>query len=162
MYHTQENRGTVLTKAISCTRTDAWLGEGSYFWHDRADADTWGKLSKKDTGIFDVYKAKIDSEFILDTVFNEEHYFFWLKAVERVAGEIKRITGYKATLKDVNQYFLDKGQWDEMDGILFQDLPSSNEKTLVKGFFYRKRIQLVVYNDDIIKSFDLVKSSKIT
>ncbi len=38
------------------------------------------------------------------------------------------------------------------DGILFQDLPNS-EDLLVEKLYYRKRIQLVAYNLEIINKF---------
>ena len=32
MFHTQEDRGYVLTKPILCSRKNAWLGTAYYFW----------------------------------------------------------------------------------------------------------------------------------
>jgi len=162
MYHTQEQRAKILNKPCKCTRDDAWLGDGYYFWYDELDADIWGKSSKKNTGSYEIYKAKIDCEDILDTVFNEEHYLFWLRQVEKVAKKIVKSTGEKPTLKELNDYFKEKGTWSEVTGILFQDLSTNFNFLMVKPieyrlskkpFVYRKRVQLAMYSINILLSF---------
>lgn len=155
MYHTQEKRNSILKVPILCNRKDAWLGSGFYFWDQELDAIHWGNNSKRATGSYQIYRAKIKSENILDTVFNEGHYVFWVKQIEKAAKHISIKTGKKASLKEVNEYFKDKAKWSDIaDGILFQDLPNSND-LLVIGLNYRKRIQLVVYNSNIINNFTL-------
>lgn len=165
VFHTQEHRkfSNILTMPIKCIRDDAWLGEGYYFWYDENDAVRWGQTSKRRYGLFDIYQANIDCENILDTVFNEEHYKFWLKQIEKVATAILKKTGEKPTLKEINEYFLDKGTWNDLTGIMFQDLPTNPELLMVKPidnrnnkqtfFLYKKRIQLVVYDEAIITNF---------
>jgi len=153
MYHTQERRAKKLTAPIFCTNSNAWLGEAYYFWADEVDAVKWGHTSKKSTGYFEIYKAEVDCENVLDTVFNEEHYLFWLTQIEKAAKQITQKTGLKATIKEINQFFKEKANWAEVsDGIKFQDLPV-NDDLLVKGLFYRKRIQLAVFNIRIIDNF---------
>jgi hypothetical protein len=178
MYHTQESRTAKLTAAVPCVRDDAWLGEGLYFWNTLHDADYWGNTSKKATGYYEVYQSLIESENLLDTVFNEEHYEFWLKQIEKVGMKFVKDTGNKPTLKELNDYFKEKATWTEVDGILFQDLPANNNFLMVKpiikpvpfrggnreilvSFAYRKRIQLVVYNSKIITNFDLLKREQV-
>lgn len=153
MYHTQEKRIVELKIPIICKKENAWLGEGYYFWYDILDAKKWGNDFKKETGTFEIFKAEIDCQDVLDTVFNEDHYLFWLTQIEKVAQNIYLKTKKKATLKLLNQYFKDVAQWDEVTGILFQDLPSSYNSTRVEDFFYRKRIQIVVYNIKIMNTF---------
>lgn len=153
MYHTQEKRSVSLTRPIICKKENAWLGEGYYFWYDQLDAKKWGNDFKKATGTFEIFKAEIDCQDVLDTVFNEEHYLFWLKQIEKIAQIIYLKTKKKATLKLLNQYFRDNAQWDEVSGILFQDLPNSYNSTRVEDFYYRKRIQIVVYNIKIMNTF---------
>ncbi len=165
MFHTQENRDQELIEPIICLREDAWLGEAYYFWYDEFDAHRWGKTSKKKTGRYEIYSADIECDNVLDTVFNEEHYLFWLKQIEKVATKIVKQTGEKPTLKEINDYFKDRATWDEVDGIMFQDLPSNFNFLLVKpieyrnnkkmAFIYRKRIQLAVYNLEIVNNFVL-------
>ncbi|MCK4921602.1 MAG: hypothetical protein KAS71_11185, partial [Bacteroidales bacterium] len=54
---------------------------------------------------------------------------------------------------EINQFFKEKAKWSEVtDGILFQDLPFSDD-LLVQNLNYRKRIQIAVYNSDIISNF---------
>ena len=165
LYHTQEHRQYTrkLDMAIKCIRDDAWLGEGYYFWYDENDAHRWGTTSKKRYGYYDVYQADIDCENILDTVFNEEHYKFWVLQIEKVAKTILKKTGEKPTLKEINEYFLDRGTWSELSGIMFQDLPTNTDLSAIKPiesknnrqtvFVYRKRIQLVAYDKTIISNF---------
>jgi len=153
MYHTQEKRAIRLVAPIICTKPNAWLGNAYYFWVYEVDAIQWGHKSKRKTGYFEIYNALINCENLLDTVFGEKHYIFWLKQIEKAAKHITIKTGMKATLKEVNEYFKEKAKWSEItDGILFQDLPIS-EDLLVEGFYYRKRIQLAVYNLKIIRNF---------
>ena len=155
MYHTQEKWKSRLIEPIACTRKDAWLGTAYYFWADEVDAIQWGHKSKRSTGFFEIYKSDIECENIFDTVFNEEHYLFWIKQIEKVAKNILIKTGLKASLKEINQYFKDKATWSEItDGIMFQDLPFSDD-LLVEDFNYRKRIQIAVFNMKIINNFAL-------
>ena len=158
MYHTQECRRHKLRSPVLCERDDAWLGVGYYYWEDLKDAHQWGKNSKKRTGKYKIYKSKIDCEKVLDTVFNEDHYRFWLKQIEKVAEEIFEKAGRKPKLKQINNYFKRKVGW-EVAGILFQDLPRNDYSSIPirrnRFFIYRKRIQLAVYNQSIILNFTL-------
>lgn len=154
MYHTQEKRNSILTKPVICKKPYAWLGNGYYFWNDEIDAIKWGNDSKTNTGVYQVYSASILCDNVLDTVFNEEHYDFWMKQIEKAAKHITKNTGLKATLKEINSYFRQRASWTEVDGIMYQDLPFG-EELLVEKFNYRKRIQLVAYNSNIITNFAL-------
>lgn len=162
MYHTQENRGVILSEPVECFRDDAWLGNGYYYWLNKDDAEMWGNKSKKATGKYDIYRSIINCENVLDTVFNEAHYNFWLKKIELVAKKIAKETMEKPTLKELNSYFKERGAWEDVTGIMFQDLPESQYHSLVKPiaynnkntyFAYRKRIQLAVFNKKVIRSF---------
>lgn len=164
MFHTQEFRGEHISTPIPCTRDDAWLGSGAYFWLDVQDAIAWGKSSKRTTGQYAVYQADIDCEQVLDTVFNEEHYVVWLKVVEDISQKFMDETGEKLPLKFLNDYLIEKIYPSlAILGVLFQDMPSSEKSTLVapvvsgtgkpRLFIYRKRIQLVAYQNEIIRSF---------
>ncbi|MEK7257464.1 MAG: hypothetical protein AAB316_22100 [Bacteroidota bacterium] len=169
MFHTQERRQDMLYAPMKCLREDAWLGEGYYFWYDVQDAEYWGRVSKTTTGYYEVYSSKIDCSKVLDTVFNEEQYLYWLNQIEKVSSMFTERTGQKPTLKEVNEFFKEWGTWKELDGILFQDLPNSETLNLVapvevergggkkwkRYFAYRKRIQLAVYNLKALQSFEL-------
>jgi len=161
MFHTQEKRLVRLLQPIECVRDDAWLGNGYYFWEDIQNATMWGNMAKRNTGYFEIYKALIDCENVLDTVFNEEHYRFWLNQIQKVAVEIKQKTGLKATLKQVNSYFKEKGIWNEVTGIYFQDFSNDENATLVYRFVYKKRVQLVVYDLSIITTFGLTTTRSV-
>ena len=153
MYHTQEKRRKQLYSPIVCERKNAWLGLGYYFWNEEVDAIHWGNTSKRATGYYEIYKANIECNNVLDTVFNEKHYSFWVKQIEKAASFIIKRTGVTATISEINQYFNDKAKWsDDIDGILFQDLPFSAD-LLVKELNYRKRIQIAIYNMEIISNF---------
>lgn len=153
LYHTQEFRGTILSNPIKCIRNDAWLGDGYYFWYYEDDAMMWGNKSKKRTKKYDIYKARIVSEDVLNTVFNEDHYIFWVKQIELVSKKIIKQTQLKPTLKEINDYFKDKGIWSEIDGILFQDISKDPVKYLVKEMQYKKRIQFALYNKNKMTNF---------
>jgi len=151
MYHTQEKRAKQLLEPIICTRNDAWLGNGYYFWLEENDAVLWGHNSKKATGYFEIYKADICCNDVLDTVFNEVHYNFWVQQIEKIAKNFKKKTGQKPTIKEINVYLRNK--WgDEVTGILFQDNPM-NKQLMVENFPYKKRVQIVVYKLNIVSNF---------
>ena len=160
MYHTQERRRNRLSGPILAERKNAWLGVAYYFWADEMDAMHWGTESKTSTGYYEVYNASIDCENVLDTVFNEEHYNFWVNQIEKAAKKITKYTGKKATIKEINTYFTENAKWSEVtDGIMFQDLPFSDD-LLVEKFNYRKRIQLAVFNIGIILTFGFLYELK--
>ncbi|MCO5258633.1 MAG: hypothetical protein M9916_00635 [Crocinitomicaceae bacterium] len=171
VYHTQECRKERLKFPKQCVRFDAWLGEAYYFWLEEIDAYDWGQKSKRRTNYFEIYKCDIESENFLDTVFNEEHYYFWIRQLEKIAKKIMIKTGQKPTLKELNDYIRDKADWQEVDYIKFQDLPISSERSLVKPIQYkngkvrtvafRKRIQIAVYNREIIANFALLTTERI-
>lgn len=155
MYHTQEHKNKKLTFPVLCTKSNAWLGTAYYFWYDEIDAINWGNDFKGKNGYFEIYNANIDTNDILDTVFNEEHYKFWLSQIEKTAKKIFQLNGRKATIKDINQYLKEKANWQEnITGVMFQDIPIKNN-LMVEQFYYRKRIQLAVYKKEIIKNFKL-------
>jgi hypothetical protein len=166
IFYTQESRDRILREPKKCIREDAWLGEAYYFWYDLFDADLWGNSTKKRTSYYEVYQGTIEIDNILDTVFNEDHYTFWLGQVEKVSKILLKKTKIKPTLKEVNDFFKEKGVWKDVDGIQFQDLPINPDHLLIKPleyknkkviFAYRKRIQLAVYNSEIITNFALLK-----
>ncbi|MEE1944831.1 hypothetical protein VRU48_06925 [Pedobacter sp. KR3-3] len=154
MFHTQGFSTPYLTEPIPCTRDDAWLGHGMYFWNEENDAVSWGINGKKNFKKYSVYTAEIECENVLDTVFDEEHYDFWFKSIEKAVDALTKKAGRKPTIADVNEYFLERGGWgDKVTGIMFQDLPSNETISKVTGLYYRKRIQLVAYTKEIIANF---------
>lgn len=168
-YHTQESRRKTLTEPVLCNRNDAWLGNAFYFWLDIEDAEDWGNSSKRRTHYYEIYKSEIETENVLNSVFNEEHYYFWYKQIVKVAKVIMAKTNIKPTIKELNDYFKERGTWDDVTGIMFQDLPTNPNKLLIKPieynkkkivFPYRKRIQLAVYNSEIIHNFALFKRTR--
>ena len=163
MYHTQEFRGTQITAAIPTYRDDAWLGAGCYFWYDLEDAHAWGKSSKQKTGQYAVYESIIAVDKVLDTVFNEAHYLFWLNLIEQFADAFIE-SGRHATLSELNAFLKERSKLRHYyAGVMFQDLPNGahttkiapipNPSGRIRYFLYRKRIQLVVYDATIILSF---------
>lgn len=171
VFHTQESRRKTLSFPIQCVRDDAWLGEAYYFWREELDADDWGNNSKRKTKYYEVYECDLNSENYIDTVFNEEHYYFWINQLEKIAKKIMAKTKEKPTLKELNDYIKDKNIWPEVDFIQFQDLPVNSERALVKPITYkygkvrtvafRKRIQIAVYNKEIISNFVLKKTEQV-
>ena len=168
-FHTQESREKRLTNPIPCIRDDAWLGEAIYFWFELLDSEHWGHTSKKGRGYFEIYTADINCENVLDTVFNEEHYYFWQRQIEKVAKLIISKTKLKPTIKELNDYFKERGTWSTLDGIQFQDLPTNPNHLLIRQidykskkitFAYRKRIQIAIYNPNIITNFTFFKRER--
>ena len=160
-YHTQECRGTEkLEKPVACKRDDAWFGEAYYFWESIEDSDFWGKVSKKATGKYDVYKSTVNTYDFLDTVFNEKHYKVWSSSIEKLALKFKMELGKELSLKELNDYFKNKGLYKSVDGVVFQDISSNESHYLIKGMQYKKRIQLAVFNKLTIKDFVYLHTDK--
>lgn len=169
-YHTQEFwvEGE-LEEPIICNSKDAWLGKGYYFWVDEEFAKYWGEDFKMNTGAYDIYKAVINVEDFLNTVFNEEHYFAFKKWVNKAAKHFVD-KGKSVTLKRVHEFLVDEF-WGELGikGIIYDDMPVNvnskpNRKYSViihsedkkhKFFYYNKRIQLVSFSNDNISNFAL-------
>lgn len=155
MFHTQEDRKTILTEPIRCKRKDAWLGHAFYFWDDETDAIRWGYDSKG--GTFQVYSAQIKSDQVLDTVFNKEHYDFFIKSLERVANESVKKTGRKLTKQQLCAYLNKRAKWvREIDVLLFNDTPVGEREII--PIPARKRIQAAVYNINCVHNFNLKES----
>jgi len=157
MFHTQEARKIKLTQPIRCTRNDAWLGHAYYFWRDEEDAREWGRKSKNKVGFYDIYSADIKSDNILDTVFNEEHYNFWVASIDQALQEFVRLANYKPDREFLCDFIMNEVQWDaSLDGLLFADSPF----TAITGINYRKRIQLALYNIKCLSNFRLKETGK--
>lgn len=157
MYHTQEKRQNRLYQPILCTRGDAWLGHAYYFWDDIYDADAWGIKSKRKTGQYEIYKGLIESENILDTVFSETEYQFFLQTINKVIDYFLKKTGRMPGIPDVCSYLMRVAKWDTvLDGILFSDSPNTD----IEKFNYRKRIQLALYNPKCLVRFEFVKEGR--
>jgi hypothetical protein len=160
MFHVQEKRKIRLDAPRLCTRGDAWLGYGYYFWDEERDAVIWGNDSKKNTGRYEIYKGRIVSDAILDTVFNEEHYQFWQEQIEKAADDYKQKIGKRPNIKFICSYLDADTQWkSDMDGILFADSPIGKH-SLVDGLPYRKRTQVVIYTLSCLRRFDFYKEGK--
>jgi len=164
MYHTQEKWDNVLAKPVLCKRPDAWLGTAYYFWHDILDAHRWGNGAKTKTGWYEIYEASINCEDVIDTVFNEKVYFWWLEQIEFAAKEIRRLrsSNKKPTLQQLNDFIKKTPEWQDVAGVLFQDLPDTFDYSVIEPtetrygyryFAYKKRIQLALYKKDFITSF---------
>jgi hypothetical protein len=152
-YHTQEKREKDLTEPIFCDKEDAWLGNAFYFWIEESDAIFWGITKKRKTGEYAIYKASIDDEDFLDTVFQKAHYEFWLNQIEKAAKKIIKKTGIKPSLKEINDYFYENKIWTNFSGILFQDISENPVHYLVDKFQYKKRIQLALFDKEKINNF---------
>jgi hypothetical protein len=155
-YHTQEDRGEILNAPIKCISDKAWLGDGYYFWESIEDAHWWGVKSKCAQGYYMIYVSNINTENVLNTVFEEDDYKWWLKLIERTAKKFIKKTGIKPTLKDINNFFRERNVFEDIDGIIFQDLPMNKNFLLINDdFWYKKRIQIAIYNERIIENFQL-------
>ena len=170
VYHTQEKRSKKLTAPKKCTREDAWLGEAYYFWREYIDAEDWGYSSKRKTGNFEIYTCNLISSNYLDTVFNEEHYNFWINELRKIYKKFIDETDEKPSIKELNDYIQENKIWEEVDYIQFHDLPLGEKHSFVRPIEYkkkktiipfRKRIQIAVYNVDIISNFTLYKTIQI-
>ena len=68
----------------------------------------------------------------------------------------------KPTIKEFNEYCKRHNLWKGLDGILFHENPERREDLLIKKLFHRKRIQVAVYNENIIHNFAFLLEEKCT
>jgi hypothetical protein len=171
-FHTQEFRPDKpqLERPLKCVSVDAWLGFGFYFWVNLDFAKHWGEDFKKNykgrnNGSYDVYQAYIDTSNCINATFDENGYNFFVRCIE-VA--INKLTQNNRTLNiaQVNR-FLMENFWSKnnIKGIIYDDLPRNREdkdryySTInIKDqtfFYYKKRIQIVVFDLEPVKHFEL-------
>ena len=164
-YHAQDYRvDDELSLPIESNPKNAWLGVGFYFWVEEEFAHYWGQDFKKEsTGYYDIYKGDIEEENLLNASFSELGYFTFRNSIEYVL-EHFRMKGMKLDLVKVNRFLADH-IWSRLgvDGIIYDDLPNNppgKERTYseIPPLYYKKRIQIVVFNVKIIRKFALYKS----
>lgn len=158
VYHTVEDRKTTLHTPVLAEGNEQWLGDGFYFWQDKLFARKWGeRICKRHEGRmgYQIYIAvlRIDTDNFLDTVFCEEDYVQFVEKVEHFARLYREKFGHTPTLEDFNDFIAEHEIWTDVKAIRFQDLPENDDLVRVKGFYYKKRIQIVVYDTDIISTF---------
>lgn len=162
-YHTQEfwEDSRPLTSPIKCVSPTAWLGVGYYFWTEIEFARYWGEDSKKKkTGYYDIYWAHIEEENLLNACFSEDGYLLFRDSIDEVIQHFKN-NGLKVSLDEVSRYLADN-YWPSMGvtGIIYDDLPQKalspgRTYSVIPPLFYRKRIQIVVFNVENIVNFGL-------
>ena len=169
-YHTNEHRGNTLLKPVFAEGNSQWLGEGYYFWQDYEFSEEWGynRICKRNKKLaqFDIYQAELDIDLsadnVIDTVFNEEDYRKFVENAEKFAHQHYEMFGEKPSLEDFNDFISDSGIWTDIIAIRFQDLPTKGNRTYlkIKRFYYKKRIQIALYDVTKIHTFVLVKTLK--
>lgn len=157
VYHTQEFRPLTLSFPVLAVGNEQWLGDGFYFWQDYEFSQWWGDTKKCPNPFkqYSIFKATLNFEMddFIDTVFNEQDYYNFVKVIEDFAKAYKRRFKSKPTLEDFNDFISDNNIWDSIKVIRFQDVPENNNLVEVNGFYYKKRIQIRVNEPDIIVNF---------
>lgn len=157
VYHTQEFRPETLSFPVIAEGFEQWLGDGFYFWQDYEFARWWGDEKKCPNPYrqFSIFEATLNfaKEDFIDTVFNEQDYYNFVKVVEDFAKAYQKKFHKKATLEDFNDYISDYNVWENIKVIRFQDIPKNNDLIEVNGFYYKKRIQIRVNEPEIIVKF---------
>jgi len=167
-YHVQEHRPIELTAPIKCCDSEAWLGFGFYFWREEEFAHYWGQDKKVfgETKSYDIHSADLNIENCLNTVFNEEHYLFFKKKIEETIQYYKD-KRKSVSLEEINR-FLAENIWTKLgvEGIIFDDKPTNpryknRQYSEIPNLYYKKRIQIVVFELKNICNFELfLKSQK--
>lgn len=163
-YHTQEHRPMeqALEGPIKCHDPKAWLGVGYYFWTDIVFAKYWGvdfKLGKHNA--YDVYSAHIEEERLINAVFDQKGYDFFVTKIDSAIEHLKKQNINDVKIGKVHRY-LAENIWSKMNitGIIYDDLPRNKEEkervfSEIHPLYYKKRIQIVTFGIDIIKKFDV-------
>jgi len=161
-YHTQEFRPEPLSEPIICKGKTAWLGIGYYFWTDLDFAHYWGiDFKRANTGYYEIYQAYIKVDNCINAVFDEEGYFFFRQKIEEAIQYFKD-HNINVTLEKVNKFLTDN-IWGKLgvEGIIYDDKPLNSARTdrihsEIPDLYYKKRIQIVVFNKKNYINFDLL------
>lgn len=161
VYQTQEFRSINLDFPILATGNEQWLGDGYYFWQDYEFAKWWGETKKitklnRSYSVFKAYLAINEDNFI-DTVFNQEDYYNFVKNVELFAEKYSTKFNKKPTLEEFNDFIIDFNLWTNIKVIRFQDVPENDQLMKVNRYYYKKRIQIRVNEPQIITKFEPYK-----
>ena len=160
-YHTQEFRvnSILLEKPVKCLK-NAWLGVGYYFWTEEEFAHYWGQDFKMTTGSYDIYKAFLNCENCINAVFDQEGYFLFKEKIEETILYFNS-KSINVTLDQVNR-FLAENIWNKIgvEGIIYDDKPvnprlSGRIYSEIPNLYYKKRIQIVIFNLKNIHNFEL-------
>lgn len=165
VFHTQEARDKELSIPIKCTRSDAWLGEGFYFWLEEEFAHYWGCDSKKP--IYCIYKGYLLDKNILNATFSSKGYSLFVKEIEKAIACIKKHTpAHPISLAQVNRYLTDR-IWPKLGikGIIYDDLPQNprlgtRTYSEIKPLYYKKRVQLVLFDLSTLERFEVYKDNQ--
>lgn len=158
-YHTQANNGNILNFPELAEGPDQWLGDGFYFWQDYEFSEWWGDYQKcKSWNVskkYDIYEVELEFEEddFIDTVFNENDYYNFVKNIEKFAKKYQKKEKQKPTLEEFNLFIKNFNIWDNIKIIRFQDIPKNDYLVEVNGFYYKKRIQIRVNKPIIITKF---------
>lgn len=160
-YHSQECRYTDLEAPIKCTSKEAWLGVGFYFWVEEEFAKYWGEDFKKGkNGFYDIYKANLEVDNLINAVFDEKGYYFFRKCIEDAILHFNN-NGKKVSLEQVTRFLADNF-WKKLNvtGIIYDDIPVNPQKkervySEIFPLYYKKRIQIVVFNLKNINNFEI-------
>ena len=163
-FHAQKSGNALLRHPKKCTYGDAWLGEGYYFWLEEEFAHYWGQDFKVDYrnshSYYCIYTAYINKTSILDATFSENGYNLFRTSVEEAISDFKS-QGLSLSLEKVHKYLADK-IWPKLGitGIIYDDLPQNSQNRNYSEsppLFYKKRLQLVVFDLSNIEKFDVYK-----
>ena len=164
LFHTQEYSDKQLNFPVLAEGNEQWLGDGYYFWQAYEFAKWWGESKKcKRSNIYrrySIFKATLtftEDQFI-DTVFKEEDYNNFVNTIEKFALKFVKEFKCKPSLEEFNDFIADKGLWEEIKVIRFQDIPENDSLMSVNGYYYKKRIQFRVNDPKIITTFALLKT----
>ena len=161
LFHTQEERSVSLELPVEAKGHEQWMGDGYYFWQDYEFAQWWGNLKKchkrNISQKYSIYKATIqcDEDDFIDTVFNENDYINFVRAIEKFSKKYQIQFNKKPSLIEFNDFIFDKHIWQSIKVIRFQDIPENDELMAVNDFYYKKRIQFRVNDSDNITKFVL-------
>ncbi len=164
-YHTQEYRAIddPLNNPIKCFDKKAWLGCGYYFWTDITFAKYWGEDFKSArTGAYTIYVGYIEFQNLINTVFDEDGYNFFVEKIELTIQHLTKIGEKNVTIDQVHRFLADNF-WKKLGvkGIIYDDLPTNPKNrpnrihSVILPLYYIKRIQVVAFELEIIHNFEI-------
>jgi len=178
MYNTTEDRGNpdyVKSNApFLCSRNDAWLGSGYYFWDkDELRGHEWGKYGYKENYILG--KSNLNLPDNLDLTGNVDDMRFMRLLLEELIENHEKFDNYDSFsdiplgkaiefLKSLNSKSAYKGVFD-FDSIRAHDYPKDSQP--IKFVEHRKeqlylnpRVQICVIEKECIESYEIIYPEK--
>jgi len=130
---------------FKCTRTDAWLGPGYYFWDTNMNwAIGWGESSYNKKGLdYIIARCNLDLTNCFDLVGNVQHQFDLVECIKVYKASEKSKTRREPVIPELIEFMKRKGIFT------YNSIRSSDNPDTKRVFYVPDRNNFVVVNQRV-------------